>query len=411
MQQIFNYDDYKKKNDIHGTILYPAPMIAPMQRDIIKDLTKDIPKAIILDPFHGSSVSLYESASISNEFNIFGYDINPFANLISKVKIQGVSENILININTIEQKLEQNNDFELHDFHNIDKWFRTDIKVSMSKIRYAIRKIEDYRDRLFFWVMFADLIRKYSNTRSSTYKLHIKTPEHIQNIKNDIISRFVRKIKADYKFYNHSFNNVSIKKCDSLLEMQKLNDNSINILVTSPPYGDNQTTVPYGQFSTLALFWIDPLDLDLSGWELNNYSIIDSNSMGGKSKTVEFSIEERHIFKKYTCGIDSVKLKKVRNFFVDYFSFLKSIARITNDFIVLTLGNRTVDRVKISLTDISVDYLRSFGFELVSAYERDVFNKRTPDVTSIVNGSPVESMNKEYVLILQPKNLVVAYNN
>jgi site-specific DNA-methyltransferase (cytosine-N4-specific) len=404
MQQISNYDKYRKKDDIHGTVLYPAPMIAPMQRDIIKDLTKDIDNAIILDPFHGSSVSLYEAATISGDFSIIGYDINPFANLISRVKLQGVSNNILENIKIIEKDLDKNLNFKMHDFPKIDKWFRKDIKCSLSKIRNSIMRIEEKKDRMFFWVMFADLVRKYSNTRSSTYKLHTKTEEKISGMKNDVVYRFIKKIKSDYKFYNQSFNNISIKKCDSLVELQSLEDKSINILVTSPPYGDNHTTVPYGQFSTLALFWIDSEDLDLNGWELDNYSAIDSNSMGGKSKSIEFKGVEKSIFDKYTLGIDNMKLKKVRNFFIDYFSFLKSIARITEDYIVLTLGNRTVDRVNISLTDVSIDYLDYLGFEIQSSYERDVFNKRTPKMTSAINGRPVQSMTKEYVLILKPKN-------
>ncbi len=405
MNRNYAYDDYKKKNDIHGTVLYPAPMIAPMQRDIIKDLTKNISNAVILDPFHGSSVSLYESASVSSDFDILGYDINPFANLISKVKIFGTSENIVDSISIIEKNIALEIEHDLHHFPNIDKWFREDIIKSMSKIRSAIMSISDEKDRLYFWVMFADLVRRYSNTRSSTYKLHIKTQDQIDNIKNDFIKKFIKKIKADYKFYQKSFSNVLIKKCDSLEEMRNIEDNSINVLVTSPPYGDNSTTVPYGQFSTLALFWIDSKDLELDGWELDNYSIIDSKSMGGKAKPAIFSEFEKPIFEQYTKGIKKKKMRKVENFFVDYFSFLKSIARITSDYIVLTLGNRTVDRVKISLTDVSIDYLDMLGFEIHYAYERDVVNKRTPNLTSKVDGSPVESMKKEYVLVLKPKNI------
>lgn len=37
----------------------------------------------------------------------------------------------------------------------------------------------------------------------------------------------------------------------------------------------------------------------------------------------------------------------------DYFKVLDNICRVTNKYIVLTLGNRTVDRVKIDLNDIT----------------------------------------------------------
>ena len=35
-----------------------------------------------------------------------------------------------------------------------------------------------------------------------------------------------------------------------------------DLLVTSPPYGDNTSTVPYGQYSYLPLQWIDLHDID-----------------------------------------------------------------------------------------------------------------------------------------------------
>src|SRR5208283_3432339 len=35
----------------------------------------------------------------------------------------------------------------------------------------------------------------------------------------------------------------------------------LDLLVTSPPYGDNRTTVPYGQHSYLPLQWIDLSDI------------------------------------------------------------------------------------------------------------------------------------------------------
>mgnify|MGYP000318302539 FL=1 len=49
---------------------------------------------------------------------------------------------------------------------------------------------------------------------------------------------------------------------------------SVDIVVTSPPYGDSRTTVAYGQFSRLANQW-------LGFEELNE---VDKRSMGGTRK-------------------------------------------------------------------------------------------------------------------------------
>jgi DNA modification methylase len=38
--------------------------------------------------------------------------------------------------------------------------------------------------------------------------------------------------------------------------MKQIRDESVDLIVTSPPYGDSKTTVAYGQFSRLANQWL-----------------------------------------------------------------------------------------------------------------------------------------------------------
>jgi site-specific DNA-methyltransferase (cytosine-N4-specific) len=220
-------------------------------------------------------------------------------------------------------------------------------------------------------------------------------------MKNNAIRDFIQKAKKAYPFFLANFNNFYLKKCDSIKELTTLESNSIDVTITSPPYGDNKTTVPYGQFSTLALYWIDSSDLIMEGWELENYSIIDSNSMGGKRKIIKCNTLEHELFSKYTIGIGSKKKVKVENFLFDYLLFLKLVSRVTKNYIILTLGNRTVDKVKIDLTGITVEYLKYHGFNNENLMEREIPSKRIPSVTSSVDNSPVESMNSEYVLIFK----------
>ena len=125
----------------------------------------------------------------------------------------------------------------------------------------------------------------------------------------------------------------------------------MGISITSPPYGDNATTVTYGQFSSLSLRWIDPKDLCLEGWELDNYSIIDSKSMGGTVKDICLNMQHMKILEQYITGITVPKQKKVYVFFDDYFNFLNQLCRVTKKYLVLTLGNRRVDKKLIDLKE------------------------------------------------------------
>ena len=87
------------------------------------------------------------------------------------------------------------------------------------------------------------------------------------------------------------------------------------------------------------------------------------------------------------------------SFFRDYFLFLDELCRVTKKYIVLTLGNRTVDGININLTSITQKYLEHKKFRNIYECDRDIPNKRIPRLTSKVNNNPVFSMNKEFVII------------
>ena len=406
MLKDISYRDYRRSDDIHGTVLYPAVMVAPVQNDILVDLSKDNTVNRILDPFHGSGTALYESHRVFPDAEILGCDINPFANLITRAKLTGVAPNIEDDIGSISRRLEVDYAGPVYDFPNRKKWFRDDVALSLTQIREAILSVSTPENRLFFWCMMSDVVRRYSNTRSSTYKLHIKPSQKINEMSNSAIADFLRSIRASFHQYEvvHC-NNYRLFKQDALSCLPQFTcNNKVDVLITSPPYGDNQTTVPYGLFSSLALRWIDPIDLNLEGWELDNYSAIDSHSLGSSAKHFSLNSFQNNLLEPYISNISDQKAKKVKNYFYDYFRFLDQSVEAVEKFIVLTVGNRTVDRVKIDLASITACYLRSKGFVEHQTVSRDILNKRTPPLTSKVKDAPVESMGKEYVLIYK-KNL------
>lgn len=395
-----SYKEYRRSDDIHGTVLYPAVMVAPVQKDILRDLEKQEKIQSILDPFHGSGTALYESCRVFPNASIYGCDINPFAHLITKVKLTGVSDRIGKDIRNVKRRIAKDNTTAPFEFNNREKWFRDDIALSLTKIRNAIIKVKDDQNRQFFWCMMSDVIRHYCNSRSSTYKLHIKPQEKIDAMEDNAIHDFLVSIKANYKKFQLVHNNTyALYKEDILTRLPEFRINKVDLLITSPPYGDNDTTVPYGLFSSLALRWIDPRDLELEGWELENYSAIDSHSLGNGHTETTLSEMQSELLSPYLKQISPQKSNKVLRFFHSYFKCLDLFTEITNKYIVLTLGNRTVDRVKIDLADISGKYLRQKGFVEYQTASRTILNKRMAPLTSKVKDKPVESMSKEYVLI------------
>lgn len=394
-----SYKNYKKKDDIHGSVLYPAVMVAPVQKKILQKLIEKNDINSIFDPFHGSGTALYEALELSNDIKLIGCDINPLANLITKVKLEGVNSNIYNEIEKFKVNLNKAIDFPIEKFPNINKWFREDIIESLSLIKYCIRKIKNKKNRLYFWYILSDIIRKYSNTRSSTYKLHIKLNEVIERMDNNLIKEYIQSLETNAYKFDKKAKNFKLYKSDTLERIKKFKNKEFDLSITSPPYGENATTVTYGQFSILTLLWIDKSDLELEGWELNNFSIIDSRSLGGMKKEVLMKEYEKDIINEYTNKISERKKIKVLNFFNDYFYFLNELIRVTNKYIVMTLGNRTVDGININLTKITQTVLEKNGFEKNDFVKREIPSKRIPKKISNVNNKPVNSMNYEYVII------------
>ena len=402
-----NYWDFSDvvSTGIHKISAYPATMVPDMQNELIK-LIKSEDKSVqnILDPFHGSGVTLVEG--MKNDLAPIGIDINPLANLITLVKLQGVSKNQirLSNNRIIDLLRKESFEFEIHDFYNINKWYREDFIETFSKIRAAIQK-ERYKNiRQYYWVCLINILKKYSNTRSSTFKLHVKTQEDINSMSNDIIEDFIKSIEKSYvflpSFVQYNKKSLYIGKAEEILS--EFADGTVDLICTSPPYGDNSTTVTYGQYSMLPLYWIDKSDLGKFDKQLiANYSSIDSNSLGGNQRVR--SNFESSVLNDFLSRIDDKKQNKVKNFVLDYLNVMTELVRVlkVEKYIVLTLGDRRVDNRVVPLSTITTEYLESNGFILEKAITRNIPKKRMPRKVSKVGGDSVESMNQEHVLILK----------
>ena len=398
--------DFKgiKKEGVHRLGKYPATMVAPMQFELLSGVVKNNSNLkTLLDPFMGSGTTLVEGCNLNLE--VTGIDINPYAVLLSEVKTHGYNTQVLSKaVNKIISKLNSYDYiYEIHDFHNIDKWFREDIKNSLSKIRVAILEEKDIWIRKFFWICFSEVIDAHSNDRTSTFKLHVKKGEDIKNIKDNCLKSFKQIIlEKQLLLFNNSFKSVEIFSGDSKEILSSFECNSIDIICTSPPYGDNGTTVTYGQSSILFLKWIAAEDLSGDKSLIANYAAIDSASLGSKEETEEFLKIPSAV--KYVSLLNESKRKKVKKFISSYYRVLVELSRILSKdgYILFTVGNRRVDGELQPLDLITEEVFTQLGLQKEKILTRNIHSKKMPyRVSRVKNKGSVESMNKEVVLIFR----------
>lgn len=394
----WDFVDYRNKEAI---IKYPAMMVAPMQEQLLLDiLAEDRDISNMLDPFMGSGTSLL--AGINSELDVYGIDINPLAVLISQVNLEGIEINkIYEGVRQLKSYMALYNGNSRWNFTNIQKWFRSDVIEDLSTIKCAIEREENPQLRRFFWVCFSDTVKKYSNTRSTTFKLHIKQADKIDGMQNTCIEHFFNKIISSFKYYQRRGqpHKVNLFSGDSSQVLSRFKSNSIDLICTSPPYGDNHTTVTYGQFSILPLLWINSKDLEFYDENiLNRFTYIDRISLGG---SVQKS-KNHFLYDDLLLKISDKKAQKVISFFEDYILVFEQMVRVLkqNKLIVLTLGNRRVDNQEILFNILNDRLAEKFGLKKEYLLTRNIQGKRMPlKVSKVKDLGAVKSMSKEYIVI------------
>lgn len=400
-----NYWDFKgtTKSGIHNIGKYPATMVPDMQYQLLSVISKHLnnKNITLLDPFCGSGTTLVIAQELG--INSVGIDINPYATLLSFVKTNKYDKAGVYNaISTIKSNLEKELNFPIYDFYNIKKWFRDDIIKSLSQIRHCILLEKSQDIRKFFWICLSEVIFKFSNDRTSTFKLHAHPKEKIDLIENKCIEYFIKIINDNSEHLNYSNTTSSnIIYGDSSSIINNKLKREFDIICTSPPYGDNPTTVTYGQASILFLKWIDSKDLYCSQKLLEKYTTIDKISVGGKKRKI---INTKDI-KSLQDFLDKISLKKqakVINFFEDYYISLKCMKKCLakSGYLIMTVGNRSVDAVRQPLDNITIEILESLGLKMISKFNRNILYKNSPSKLPLLKDKKtIKTIQKETIII------------
>jgi hypothetical protein len=422
---VWTCPDYNKREYVHSFFQYPARMIPAVQKKLIEIVSEANPQiSNMLDPFMGSATTLV--ACMENGLNCYGQDINPLSVLIAKTRtgpyyIDALKEKYA----DLQARLVADRSEKIEvSFPNRNKWFKKKISIELSKIVRSIRKESRPAIRRFFWVVLAETVRVSSNDRTSTYKLHIRPKKQIRKRKFSAIDVFslhmdqsiedfemhADLLKKSMQLSNGCYKGeIDLRLWDSKENIYCPNEGPFyDLLVTSPPYGDNKTTVTYGQSSYLPLQWITLEDIDEKATQdhLSTMSEIDSRSLGGKLKNIDQialnSLFQRSPTLKRTYETIKEKspkdVKKVGAFFIDVDKTLDNIfaSMKPNSYQIWTLGNRMVAKVEIPNDQIMTELLVAKGGRLVKKVEREIINKRMAK-----RNKDTSLMNTEDILIFR----------
>lgn len=401
--------DYKGENIktfTHGLHTYPAMFIPQVAKRLIQTYSQK--GDTICDIFCGSGTALVESRLSGR--NSYGIDLNPLAAFLAKAKTTEIDPSklsksffrLLDRIDSIKD-----NKITKPEFLNIDFWFKERIIYQLAKIKKAIFEIKDKSVRNFFLVGFSEIVRLCSNTKSDEFKLVRKSPEKLSSFDPDVLGIFKKKTEFNIGGMSDYYRHVDKDTTCKVVLGDASKDNgipaeSVDCIITSPPYGDSRTTVAYGQFSRLSAQWIDIFD------DPNKASAVDNNLLGGKgTKDLLHSLYSTHlndtISKVSKC--DKKRAGEVLSFYIDLDRCLKHAHKLLkqNKYLCLVIGNRLVKQVRIPTDFIVAELGEKIGFVCEDIIVRNIPGKRMPLKTSPTNivGELEETMIRESIVILK----------
>ena len=246
--------------------------------------------ARVFDPFCGSGTTLLES--FLNGYSSFGCDLNPLAAKIAQAKVGILEINpdiVREAIATLVDKIEDVSFDLTEEWDQLDKtcleeildWFPIPVVSKLNWLLRSIRSVSDGVIRDFLEVILSSIIRDVSQQDTADLRIR-RRKEAISDA--DVFKLYLDALDSQYKrierfwsirgYSPNVFRHCQVIEGDSrdgkTAKRLGLEDQSVDLILTSPPYA---TALPYidtDRLSMLVLFGMKssrrrPIERDLVG--------------------------------------------------------------------------------------------------------------------------------------------------
>lgn len=414
-----NFDGHNTQYATHGLHSYAAKCPPQLVRFGINRFSR--PGETILDPMAGSGTTLVEAKLLGR--CAIGYDIDALACLISKVKCKFLSDtSIEVACNSIIEKTTQElNEFDnnseslqlinqitLPEFLNRDYWFNSDVSRSLAVLSSNICSIEipeDLRD--FFWVAFSSIILTKVSLANARDIIHSRHHFFEHSSPPNVIKKFgervrrLRKQMIEFGVLCQDLPQVNISITQTDARNLPIEDNSIDLVFTSPPYA---TALDYPRAHFLAVGWMEKrLGLNVEQYKTNGATYIGSERgrVGKEFKLLEttsaFPLTQQTLVK--LAETDSRQANLIQRYFIDMLEVFTEISRVLkperNAIIVVCPSH--IRKVEIQTNKLFTEIAGKSGLTLMEERTRTINgNKR---ILPYMQESFGNRMSTEYVLI------------
>lgn len=392
----------------HGYHRYPAKFLPDVVRKIIEDYAKD--SFLIADLFAGCGTTLVE-AKVHGMPSV-GTDINPVAQLITKVKTTPLPTDALqLAYDDLVALFDEYNEGDYVDIkkhEKIDYWFTPSQKAKISFLYDKVCHLvisDDIKD--FFCVCISHILKNCSWWLQSSTKPQRDMGKKLEDPFEEFCRHCMRMMEWNKKFYDElSQKGLLDTSCEILLEDARhtsIQPGSICAIITSPPY---VTSYEYADIHQLTAYWMEYVS------DIHEFRkiFIGSSYSGNDTLRVLNSEQAQEIVNDLASKSNRIA-RDVAQYFNDMQEVAKEMARVLapKGYACIVIGNTKIKEVQIKSAEVFFEFLQNAGLHKVDVIKRSIPHKLMPTLrdkntgrfTRLDNPNCKKVYPNEYIIIMR----------
>lgn len=394
---------------LHNFHAFAAKFPPQLPRFFIEHLTQK--GEIILDPMMGSGTTVVEAMLLGRKG--IGFDIDPLAVSISRTKTTPVSPNeiergylelrdkvrhILADSPRLVKTLDERFDVETKKF--VDYWFLPHTQRELMTLVLAIESIAHQRLRNFYELIFSSIIVTKSGGVSKARDLAHSRPHldrgKIPRSAFEMFELRLHKILQTYPNLDSEVLPARLERCDA--RSMPLDNNSIHLIVTSPPYAN---AIDYMRAHKFSLVWFDKKVRELADLRSQYVGTERTGDIGtnGLPHSVVQTVNQISV-------ADLSKAKILTRYFQDMKIIIGEMFRVLRPgkCAIIVVGSSTMRGIDTQTHRNLSDIATNVGFNLIGISKRSLDRNRRmmPARFGDKKSSQIEKrMYEEFVIGLQ----------
>ena len=395
----------------HGYHRYPAKFLPDVVRRIIEEYANG--SKLIADLFAGCGTTLVEAKV--HGISSVGVDINPVAQLITKVKTTPLAPDALQQAYTalvnLFDKYNESDYEDIKKHERIDYWFTPSQKAKIAFLYDKVFHLEvDDDTKDFFYVCISHILKNCSWWLQSGTKPQRDMEKEPEDPFNEFKRHCNKMIGWNEKFYNELSKKGHLGiPCEIHLEDARhtnITSESIDAIITSPPY---VTSYEYADIHQLTAYWMEYIS-DIHEFRKK---FIGSSYSGNMSLEVSGSKQAQKIVNAL-----SKKNQHIARDVAQYFNDMKEVAIEMERLLVpggkacVVIGNTKIKEVQIKSAEVFFEFLRNAGLHKVDVIKRSIPHKLMPTLrdknsgrfTKLDNPNCKKVYPNEYIIIMRKKH-------